>query len=196
MPLLGDTVELDSSRERLRLLRRRCRDFVAAAAAVAAGGASVVALGRADLGVPALIAAGVGLGVSGLAATERTQLLTRLVACGLGDGVPEAAGFARALTTPRRRARLARGLELAVEAGRPGQHDLTHVRPDRAHCVREQLADLARAFRDPSRPVTPASAALCRRLLCEPTVSPLFNPGLPEHELARALSAIAAGFGR
>jgi hypothetical protein len=196
MALLDDTVELEGSLARLRLLRRRCRDFVGAAALLAAGGIALVALGRADLGAAALIAAGAGLGISGLATSERANLLTRLVASDLGRGNPEVSAFAHTLTTPRRRRRLARGLELAVRAGRPGLHDFTHVRPDRAYPVRPQLAELAAAFRDPSWRVRPASAALCRRLLCEATVSPLYNPALPEHELARALEAIAAGFER
>jgi hypothetical protein len=196
MALLGDTVELDGSLERLRLLRRRCRDFAGAAALLGGGGITLVALGRADLGAAALIAAAAGLGFSGLATSERANLLTRLVASDLGRGIPEVSAFAHTLTTPRRRRRLARGLELAVGAGRPGLHDFTHIRPDRAHPVRPQIADLAAAFRDPSWRVSPASAALCRRLLCEAAVSPLYNPALPEHELVHALEAIASGFER
>ena|SRR2546425_12094722 len=196
MALLGDTVELDESLERLRLLRRRCRDFVVAALLLTAGGITLVALGRADLGSAALIAASAGLGISGLAASERANVLTRLVASDLGRGIPEVSAFAHALTSPSRRRRLARGLELALRAGRPGLHEFTHMRPDRAHGASFQLAELATAFRDPSRRVSPASAALCRRLLCEAAVSPLYNTALPEQELARALEAIASGFER
>ena len=43
--------------------------------------------------------------------------------------------------------------------------------------------------------VAPASAALCRRMLCEAAVSPLYNASLSEEDLARLLRAISAGVG-
>jgi hypothetical protein len=76
----------------------------------------------------------------------------------------------------------------------PGLHEFAFVHSGRAHAVRSRLERLAERFRDPAEQVSPRSAALCRLLLCEPPVSPLYNPALPPAQLERALDLIAAGF--
>jgi len=194
MALLDDSLSAVDALERVARLRRRARDVALAASLLAAAGATAASLGHGEIGFAALVGAAVGFGAAGLARAERRTVLTRLVAAGI-DGA-EVRPFAAELVSPSLRRRLARGLEVAAAAGRPGLHEYTHVRPERAGAVRDDLLELAAAFRNPARPVTPASAALCRRLICEASVSPLYNPALPDQELTRTLRAIGAGFDR
>ena len=194
MSLLGEPpLDLGTASARLEALRRRTRDLTAAAAVLVGVGIAAAALGRGQTAASLLLAATFGVAVAALWRGERVHLLTRLVAQGDAERVDEAASFARELVAPPRRERLARGLERAAAAGRPGAHDYTHVWPDRAHRTCDELLRLAAAFRDRTVTVAPPSAALCRRMLCEAAVSPLYNPKLPEEELARLLRAIDAG---
>jgi len=142
---------------------------------------------------PFAFGAALGFAIAYLAGAERSHLLTRLVAQGDAGLLAEAEAFARKLSAPGMRLRLARGLERAATAGQPGLHEYTWVRPERVFDIRKELLRLAAGFRDLAIPVSPASAALCRRMLCEAAVSPLYNPKIPEAELARLLRVIAAG---
>jgi hypothetical protein len=190
-----DPVDLGQARARLETLRRRSRDLVVGSVVLALAGAVCAAFEQPQLAFSLAFGTAVGLAFAYLARSERSQLLTRLVAQGDQSLFHEAEAFARKLSAPPMRLRLARGLERAAAAGRPGVHEYTWVRPERVFDLREELLRLAAGFRDLGVAVTPASAALCRRLLCEPVVSPLYNPRIPEAELARLLGVIAGGFG-
>jgi hypothetical protein len=194
MTLLDDQLGPGEALEQVARLARRVRDLWLASAAVGATGAALVALGHGELGFAGLVAGCIGAGGSALLRSERRTLLTRLVAQGSGGDRPEVRAFAAELVSPPRRRRLAQGLQLAAGAGLPGPHEYTYVRPERAQSVRDDLLRLAAAFADQSRPVTAASAALCRRLLCEAIASPLYNPAVPDGELARTLRVIGSGF--
>lgn len=187
-----EPVDLAHARTRLETLARRCRDLLAGSSILAIVGAVLATLGHSQLAFSSGFGAAVGLALRYLARSERSHLLTRLVAQGDASLFHDAEAFARKLSAPPMRLRLARGLERAAAAGRPGVHEYTWVRPDRLFDLREELLRLAAGFRDLAVPVTPASAALCRRMLCEPVISPLYNPKIPETELARLLVAIAS----
>ena len=188
-------LELVAASARLETLRRRIRELLVAAVLLTAAGVTSAANDQGQLATSLLFAGAIGVAVAALSRGERVHLLTRLVAQGDAERVPEAAAFARELVGPARRARLARGLDRAAAAGRPGVHEFAHVWPERAHRTRDELERLASAFRDRSVAVAPASAALCRRMLCEAALSPLYNASLSEEDLARLLRAISAGVG-
>ena len=188
-----EPVDLRFAKARLDVLRRRARETVAGAVVLALAGAVFAASGHSPLAFSFAFGAALGFAIAYLAGAERSHLLTRLVAQGDASLLPEAEAFARKLSAPGMRLRLARGLERAATAGQPGLHEYTWVRPERVFDIRKELLRLAAGFRDLAIPVSPASAALCRRMLCEALVSPLYNPKIPEAELARLLRVIAAG---
>ncbi len=188
-----EPVDLRVAKARLDVLRRRARETVAGAVVLALAGAVFAASGHSQLAFSFAFGAALGFAIAYLAGAERSHLLTRLVAQGDAGLLAEAEAFARKLSAPGMRLRLARGLERAATAGQPGLHEYTWVRPERVFDIRKELLRLAAGFRDLAIPVSPASAALCRRMLCEAAVSPLYNPKIPEAELARLLRVIAAG---
>jgi hypothetical protein len=188
-----EPLDLRVAMARLETLRRRGRDLLAGAVLLGGAGAVLAARGDTQLAFSVGFGAALGCALAYLARAERSHLLTGLVAQGDAPLVTEAEAFARKLAAPGMRLRLARGLERAASAGRPGIHEYTWVRPERVFDVREELLRLAAGLRDLAVPVAPVSVALCRRLLCEAAVSPLYNPKIPEAELALTLRAIAAG---
>jgi hypothetical protein len=75
-----------------------------------------------------------------------------------------------------------------------GQPDLP---PEtRIAAVAEDLEGLARDLEDADLELSPACALACRRLVSDPTVSPLLNAALPREELGRSIVRIRAGFTR
>jgi propanediol dehydratase small subunit len=188
-----EPVDLGHARARLETLGRRARDLLGGSAVFSVAGAVAAAAGRPQLAFSFAFGAALAGAFWYLARSERAHLLTRLVAQGDAALVGEAEVFARKLAAPPMRLRLARGLERAAEAGRPGVHEYTWARPERVFDIREELLHLAAGFRDLAVAVTPASAALCRRMLCEAAASPLYNPKIPETELARLLRVIGDG---
>jgi hypothetical protein len=188
-----EPVDLPHARARLETLARRARDLLGGSAVFSVAGAAAAAAGHPQLAFSFAFGAALAGAFWYLARSERAHLLTRLVAQGDAALVGEAEVFARKLAAPPMRLRLARGLERAAESGRPGVHEYTWVRPERVFDIREELLRLAAGFRDLAVGVTPASAALCRRMLCEAAASPLYNPKIPETELARLLRVIGDG---
>jgi hypothetical protein len=188
-----EPVDLRHARARLETLARRARDLLGGSAMFSVAGAAAAAAGHPQLAFSFAFGAALAGAFWYLTRSERIHLLTRLVAQGDASLVGEAEVFARKLAAPPMRLRLARGLERAAEAGRRGMHEYTWVRPERVFDIREELLRLAAGFRDLAVPVTPASAALCRRMLCEAAASPLYNPKIPEVELARLLRVIGDG---
>lgn len=190
MLLGGETGDI----ERAARLAGRSRELLAASALLLAPGTALAASSHPNAGAAVLTAALAGTVGAAVARAERRRELFRLVAAGR-TGDPAVRSFAYELLTPTRRRRLAEGLRRAARAGEPGLQELTHIRPERAHALHTELLDLAAAIADQSRALRPESAALCRRLLCEPIVSPLYNANLPIEELERALHEIRAGVG-
>jgi hypothetical protein len=58
----------------------------------------------------------------------------------------------------------------------------------------EQLEELARELEDADLELDPACALACRRLLSDPTVSPLLNRALPHADVGSSIVRIQAGF--
>ena len=190
-----EPVDLGWAKTRLDGLARRSRELTFGSICLAAAGIVAAIAGHTQLAFSLTFGAAVGLAFSYLARAECSSLLTRVVAQGDASLVDGAEAWARKLASSPMRLRLARGLERAAASGRPGLHEYTWVRPERAFDAYEELLRLATRFRDLAISVSPVSAALCRRMLCESAASPLYNPKIPEAELARVLGLIAAGFG-
>jgi hypothetical protein len=188
-----EPVELGLAKEQLDALAWRSRELVAGSLILAVAAFLAAWTVGPQLALSLACGAAVGLAFSYLAHSERSSLLTRLVSQGDTVRVGEAKAHARKLAAPSMRLRLARGLDCAAAAGRPGLHEYTWVIPERAFDFYAELQRLAAAFRDMTVPVTPTSAALCRRMLCEAATSPLYNRNIPKIELARLLQAIRAG---
>jgi hypothetical protein len=60
----------------------------------------------------------------------------------------------------------------------------------------EGLEELARELEDADLELDPACALACRRLVSDPTVSPLLNHALPRDDVGSAIVRIRAGFRR
>jgi hypothetical protein len=188
---------LQVARRRLAELNRRARHRLECTLAVAALGVVVLALyGGGSPGVPLLVGAGAGALLTLNARDDRGRLLVRLVAQGDAWAIEEVRSAARRLASSKERGRLSRGLALAADAGRPGPQDFAIVRPERAFSVADRLRRLATAIGDPGIPVPASAIALCRRLLSESFLSPLYNPHLSERDLDRILLAIERDIGR
>jgi hypothetical protein len=183
-------LDLAQALHRLGELRARGRHLVALTLGLALGGAALIAAVSGRAGVPLLIGAAGALGLLGLCRSDRSRLLVALVAQGDAwalDGVRDAA---ERLCSPRERRRLARGLRDAAAAGMTGAQLSMMVDPARAGDVRDRLLSLAERLSDPLVKVSAPAAAICRRLLCDPQHSPLYNPHVPERDLARVLDLL------
>jgi len=188
---------LQVARRRLAELNRRARHRLEWTLAVAVLGVVVLVLyGGGSLGVPLLIGASAGALLTVNARDDRGRLLVRLVSQGDAWAIEEVRSAARRLLSSKERGRLSRGLVLAADAGRSGPQDFAIVRPERASTVADRLRRLATAIGDPGVPVPASAMALCRRLLSESFLSPLYNPHLSERDLDRILRAIEHEVGR
>jgi hypothetical protein len=188
-------LDLNVARARLAVLRAVSVHRALAGVVASLAGLVVLSLAGGRWGVPLLLGGAAALALAALSWGDRERLLVRLVAQGDAWRLDEVARFAERLLLPRRRARLARGLALAAEAGEPGVHEYGTIRPERAGAVVEELRSLARAVGDMNVPLQPVAAALCRRLLCDAAMSPLYNPRLPEDDMWRLLAIIRRGVG-
>jgi hypothetical protein len=188
---------LEIARCRLAELNRRARHRLEWTLAVALLGVLVLVLyGGGSPGVPLLVGAGVGALLTLNARDDRGRLLVRLVSQGDAWAIEEVRSAARRLLSSKERVRLSRGLALAADAGRPGPQEFTIVRPERAYTVSDRLRGLSAAIGDPGVPVSASAIALCRRLLSESFLSPLYNPYLTERDLDRILVAIERDIAR
>ena len=117
-----EAVDLRVAKARLDVLRRRARETVAGAVVLALAGAVFAASGHSQLAFSFAFGAALGFAIAYLAGAERSHLLTRLVAQGDAGLLAEAEAFARKLSAPGMRLRLARGLERigrVASRGRP-----------------------------------------------------------------------------
>lgn len=183
---------LTAAAHRLRELRARSCACLATGAAFAAAAAALWAVtGRgAPSAVTLLAGAGAAVAIALLARGERRRLLLILVAQGDAGAIHEVRAFADVLCTPRERARLADALLAAANAGRTGAQSAIMVDPARAEEFGDRLRALANALIAPSVRVSASAIAICRRLLSEAAISPLYNPRLPSRELRRVLELV------
>jgi hypothetical protein len=188
-------LDLTAAGDRLAGLRTTYRQRAAAAALALAAGAALTALAGGGWGIPLLIGGACALFLAAISRTDRDRLLIRLVAQDDAWQLPEVRRCAARLLAPRERARLARGLLLAADAGTPGHHPYGVIRPERAHGAVEELRWLGEAVADTAVPVRASAAALGRRLLTEAALSPLYNPRLPEDDVHRLLAIMRRGIG-
>jgi hypothetical protein len=188
-------LDLTAAGDRLAGLRTTYRQRAAAAALALAAGAALTALAGGAWGIPLLIGGACALFLAAISRTDRDRLLIRLVAQDDAWQLPEVRRCAARLLAPRERARLARGLLLAADAGTPGHHPYGVIRPERAHGAVEELRWLGEAVADTAVPVRASAAALGRRLLTEAALSPLYNPRLPEDDVHRLLAIMRRGIG-
>jgi hypothetical protein len=187
--LATSPIDLAAARRRLRELRSRARQLLMLAGVLAAIGGFLTAVGEQRTGVPLLIGAGGAVALLGLCRGDRRRLLVMLVAQGDAWSVEGVSELAARLRTPRERRRIADGLRAAADVGAGVQLALM-VSPPRADAVRERLNALAERFSDPLVNVNATAAAMCRRLLCDPQHSPLYNPHVPEEDLWRILDLV------
>lgn len=197
MSLLDEPpLQLAAARLRLAQLREGARQRLGAAVLLAAAGTALLASGSAALGLPLLIGAAAAALLSMVTRDDLRRLLVRLVAQDDAWSIEEVRRTAEVLLSTSQRRRLARGLAQAAQAGEPGPQDFAIVAPERAYLIGPKLRFLAQAIGDPSVPLRAPAAALCRRLLTDGFLSPLYNPHIPETELERVLAIIERGVGR
>ena len=185
-------LNLADARAKLDRLMRRRRGLSLGTILLVLIGAVLLRAGNASLGVSVLLGAAIALGLAALAHGDRGRLLTRLVAQGDAWPLDEVRAFERRLLSPRERARLARGLRQAAIVGVSGVSATTLIPPARAALVAVELARLAALFGDTRRAIDARAAALCRRMLCDAALSPLYNPHLSDSDLTRLVAAIRA----
>lgn len=186
-------IDLGHAATRLAELRRRAASWARLACLLTAAGAGTWLAGGEALGISLLVGACCALGLLLVCRSDRRRLLLAIVAQGDADALAEADELARSLSSMRERARLASGLRAAAQAGRTGAITAMVVDAARAADAGAQLEALARALEDPTVQVSPAALALGRRLLSDAGRSPLYNPRVPEHELAQVLDAVRGG---
>ncbi|MCL2419720.1 MAG: hypothetical protein FWD04_10540 [Conexibacteraceae bacterium] len=182
-------LDLADAARRLGELRSRARLLLALTLTLTTLGGCLVAVNDVRLGVPLLIGASGAFALLGLCRGDRRRLLVALVAQGDAWNVDGVSELAARLRTPRERGRLADGLRAAADVG-TGLRISLMVDPSRADAVRERLVALAERFNDPLVSISGPAAAICRRLLCDPQHSPLYNTHLPEEDLGRVLDLL------
>jgi hypothetical protein len=193
VPSLLDQPPLDLGEARARLaeMRRLIRRRVTIGVTLSLLGAILVVLGAERVGIPLLIGAAAAALLVALGQGDRRRMLVRLVAQDDAWSIEEVRQAAERLVSPSERRRLATGLRRAAEAALPRHAEFSLVDPFRATDVRHRLEILATAVADDEVHLRPAGAALCRRLLSEARLSPLYNAGIDESELDRLIDRIA-----
>ncbi len=183
-------LDLGEARARLAELRRLIRRRAAIGLGLALLGAALVALGAERVGIPLLIGAGAAALLVLVGRDDRRRVLVRLVSQDDAGAIEEVRRAAAWLVTPAERRRTAGGLRRAADAAVPRHAEFSLVDPFRATAVAERLRALASAIDDLAVPVRPPGVALCRRLLSEGNLSPLYNPNIGEIEFERVIERI------
>jgi hypothetical protein len=197
MPSLLDQPPLDLGEARTRLgeLRALVRRRAAIGLALASAGALLILAGTEEIGIPLLIGAAAAALLVGLGRDDRRRLLVRLVAQDDAWAIDEVPSAAERLVSPPERRRLAGGLRNAAAAAVPRHAEFSLVDPFRATATAERLRRLASTVGDLAVPMRPPGAALCRRLLSEGRLSPLYNPNLADAELDLLIDRIERAAG-
>ncbi|HEY1853142.1 MAG TPA: hypothetical protein VGG40_01015 [Solirubrobacterales bacterium] len=187
-------LSLAEARRGLAELRQRAHHRLGLGLALAAAGTALLVLGH-SAGIPLSIGAAAAALLAALSRDDRSRLLVRLVAQGDAWSIPEVARAARRLVSARERRRLAEGLARAAATVDPRKAEFSLVDAVRAARAHRRLNGLAVAFGDEAVAVHPFGAALCRRLLCDAALSPLYNPAIPDAELDRVIDRIERALG-
>jgi hypothetical protein len=184
------SLDIAEARRRLGALRARGRHRALLGAALLVLGALLCALGTVAVGIPLLVGATAAALFFALGRDNRTRLLVRLVAQDDAWAIDEVRAAADRLVSVPERRRLAEGLTRAAELATPNRSPASQVDPHRAAAAGPRLLDLAATLGDPAAPVRPPAVALCRRLLSDAVLSPLYNPNLADADLDRVLDRI------
>ena len=121
---------------------------------------------------------------------DRRELIERLALDPTAYVIPAVASFGSRIAALRERERLAAWIRsVACEPERPGSFHLS----DRARAFAREFETMAQELARPAASVQAPVAVACRRLLTRPVQSPLYNPNLPEEDLAALLLRIRAG---
>lgn len=196
MSLLDDPpLDLAAARARLAELRALVRRRAVLGLALAILGVVLILLGAERVGIPLVIGAAAAALLVGLGRDDRRRLLVRLVAQDDAWAIEEVRRTADRLVSPTERRRLAGGLRHAAEAAIPRHAEFSVVDPFRATESAERLHRLAARIADDAVPLAATGAALCRRLLNEARLSPLYNPNLADADLDRAIARIESAVG-
>ena len=196
MSLLDDPpLDLAEARARLAELRTLILRRAVLGLVLALLGAALIAFGAEKIGIPLLIGAAAAALLVGLGRDDRRRMLVRLVAQDDAWAIEEVRRTAARLVSPPERRRLAVGLRRAAESAVPRHAEFSVVDPFRATEFDERLRCLAATIADEAVPLAAAGAALCRRLLSEARLSPLYNPNLGDADLDRAIAQIESAVG-
>jgi hypothetical protein len=175
----------DARRELHELRVDEWTDFLLAGAALGLSlGATQVAPAFA---LPFFFGGVVVLGLAVRAVYRRWDLCERLLLDPGAYDIAEVHDRAEGLASLAQRRRLAFTIRALV--AEHGTYRSARVQP-----IASELAELADELSDESLVLEPICAVRCRRLVTEPTESPLLNPELPADSLRIAVARIRAGF--
>jgi hypothetical protein len=186
--------DLSAAMTRLTQLRERTRATVEWCVALLILGGVLWLVGSHDLAFSVAAGAVAAVVTGALAEDERRRLLLGLVIQGDATSIPDVRALAdRLANDPAERRRVAKALRTAASANPAASRASAAIATARVGVYAPRMLTLADAIADEDRVVTPRAVALCRTLLCDGAISPLYNVNLPESELDRALAAVEAG---
>lgn len=178
---------VDEAAANLRELEHALREDLALAA-LALGLAIAATQSWRALAMP-LFLGGLGLGLLGMRAlVRRWDLLDLLADERDAYVIPDVRRYALREASMARRHALASRLRAELQLPTLGD-ELGAIG------VVEELDTLAAQLDDEGLVLDPVSAVACKRLLCDPAVSPLFGPSIRAAELRARIRDVRAGFG-
>ena len=185
---------LTTASSRLTELHDRTRAAIEWCVALLIGGGVLWLVGSHALAFAAGAGAAAAVVVGAFAVDDRRRLVLGLVVQGDATSIPEVSALADRLAhDPAERRRVAAALRAVSSGDRSGGGMPTTINPGRAAAYAPRMLALADAIADQQRAVAPQAVALCRTLLTDGAISPLYNPNLPERDLDRVLAAAEAG---
>ncbi len=184
---------VDAERQLADLSGQRTQRLAAAAVLAILAVAAFFVLGQ--LWIVLAIGAVAALMTATFTMGRRNTLLSTLTQVREAYRVEAVSKAGARFATRARRERLAIGLRGMVDGaersgGRPAY--TAAALEDRVIPRRERLLAVAAALEGDDDALHPAGVAIAHRLLTRPSVSPIFNPALPEHVLDDALHRVEA----
>ncbi len=179
----------------LERMQGRVREARIATCAALVAGVALGLLGNDVMASATLSGALAGAILTRVASSDRAHLVLRLARQRSAYDIDDVARAGARLATMRARDRLAAAIgELVLEADgfRPGDPRLGSFY-ERVRTVREDLLDVAFHLARPGSTVHPSTVVLIERLFDAPSLSPLFNEGLPVAELRAVLRRAQLG---
>jgi hypothetical protein len=170
-------------------LTQRARDAALGAGLALLIGTGLVALGHAEIALPAGAGALTALFLAAVARGERGALVARLIGQRSAYQIPEVARAAERMACMGRRRELARALTrmvLVAEGIEPASAGIEGI-PERISVYADDLLGLAFLIASDGVKVHPATLALLDRLLGSTLRSPLYNRVIPEQHLRIAI---------